>query len=56
MIDFDKVWRPVKSVIKYRHLDYDEAVTIGGQFGMLKEEIIRLEEENERLRQQLKHK
>lgn len=45
-IDFDEVWKPVEKVIEYQRMDYEEAVTIGGQFGVLKKEIERLEKQN----------
>lgn len=43
--DFEEIWKPVKSVMEYLQMEYDEAVTIGGQFGKLKSEIKRLEKE-----------
>lgn len=53
-INFDKVWEPVNRVIEYQRLDYPEAVTIGGQFSILKAEIERLRKENKRYRELLK--
>lgn len=42
--EFEEIWKPVANVIEYCRLEYDEAVTIGGQFGKLKSEIQRLQE------------
>jgi hypothetical protein len=42
--EFDEIWAPVKSVIDYCNLQYDEAVTLGGQFGKLKSIILEQEE------------
>lgn len=50
-MDFDKVWAPIAKVIEYQNMDYDEAVTIGGQFGKLQAEIDKLEKENEQYRE-----
>lgn len=47
-MDFDKMWAPVASVIKHQNMNYDEAVTIGSQFGKLQVEIERLEQKNQR--------
>src|SRR5699024_6371228 len=49
--NFDEVWKPIKSVIDYRSLDYAEAVTLGGQFGKMKAEIRKLQEQNKRYRE-----
>lgn len=38
----DEIWHPVGSVIEYTNMAYDEAVTIGGQFGILISEIERM--------------
>lgn len=52
--NFDEVWKPVQSVIELRRLDYEEAVTIGGSFGTLRAEIMRLQEQNKRYLEVLK--
>lgn len=40
--DLDEIWRPVRRVIERFSMEYDEAVTLGGQIGMLTSEIERL--------------
>src|SRR5690625_3751325 len=52
-INFEEVWRPINSVIEYYRMDYDETVTIGGQFGILKTEIKKLQQQNKRNQQAL---
>lgn len=47
--DFLEIWKPVKSVIEHCNLDYGEAVTLGSQFGKLKEIIFKIQEEIESL-------
>lgn len=42
--EFNEIWKPVDSVINYCKLEYDEAVTIGGQFGKLKSIILELQD------------
>ena len=51
--DFEEIWKPVKSVIEYYRMDYGEAVTIGGQFGVLKREIKLLQQQNKRYRERV---
>src|SRR5690625_1044544 len=52
-INFEEVWRPINSVIEYYRMDYDETVTIGGQFGILKTEIKKLQQQNKHNQQAL---
>lgn len=51
--EIDEIWKPVKSVIDHYRMNYDAAVTLGGQFGKLIEEIKRLREENQNYKQAL---
>src|SRR5690625_1021149 len=52
-MDFEEIWKPIKSVIEYQRMDYGEAVTIGGQFGILKKEIKSLQQQNKRYRERI---
>src|SRR5699024_5983713 len=52
--NFDEVWKPIKSVIDHCSLDYAEAVTLGGQFGEMKSEIKRLQQQNKRYREAIR--
>lgn len=45
--EIDRIWQRVKSVMEEYHMDYGEAVTIGGAFGELVDEIKRLQQEVE---------
>lgn len=42
--EFKMIWKPVQSVIDHCNLEYDESVTIGGQFGKLKSIILELQD------------
>jgi len=54
-MDFEEIWKPIKSVIEYQRMDYGEAVTIGSQFGILKKEIKSLQQQNKRYREAIKY-
>jgi len=53
MEKLEDTWSPVASVIKHTNMDYDEAVTIGGQFGKLMVIIERKDKEIENLQEQV---
>jgi hypothetical protein len=44
--EFDKIWRPVQSVIDHLKMGYDESVIIGGAFGQLIAEVKQLKADN----------
>lgn len=51
--DLEEIWKPVSSVIKHLNMDYDEAITIGSQFGKLMSIIEKKDKEIENLKSQV---
>lgn len=54
MTNYNEIWKPVASVIRHLSMEYDEAVTLGGQFGQLMAIIEMKDREIERLNMQIK--
>jgi hypothetical protein len=50
---YDKYWKPVASVIKHTNMDYDDAVTLGSQFGQLMAILEKKDKEIENLKLKL---